>query len=148
MTRTLAGIFLLAAVGCAHLNQQSSPIQTDRQFSALSVSNGAAAAFAAYMADDALSLPAGAEPVTGKQAIVESLAPLSGGTLSWTPRQQVISRSGELGYTWGTYQYRSTETNGQPRVSHGKYVTIWRKQTDGSWKAVVDIGNQSPSPRP
>lgn len=113
-------------------------MEADRQFSALSVSNGAAAAFAVYMADDALSLPAGAEPVTGKQAIVESMTPLTG-TLSWTPQQEAISRSGELGYTWGMYEYRSTKG-----VSFGKYVTVWRKQPDGSWKAVVDIGNQSP----
>ena len=142
MIRTLAGVLLLTAIGCAHMSRQSSPIEADRQFSALSVSNGAAAAFAAYMADDALSLPAGAEPITGKQGIVESMAPLSAGRLSWTPQQEAISRSGELGYTWGLYEYRSPKG-----VSFGKYVTIWRKQPDGSWKAIVDIGNQSPSPK-
>ena len=147
MTRTLAVLLLLTAIGCAHVSRQPSPIEADRQFSALSVSQGAAPAFAAFMADDAVSLPAGEEPIAGKQAIVDSMAPLKDGTLSWTPRQEVISRSGDLGYTWGTYEFRSTGTNGQPRVSYGKYVTIWRKQLDGSWKAVLDTGNQSPPPK-
>jgi ketosteroid isomerase-like protein len=133
---TLALIWM---TGCAHLNH--SLLEADRQFSACSVANGAAAAFAAYCADDALSLPAGDEPVAGRLAIAKSLEPLRGGTLSWKPRQEFISRSGDLGYTWGTYEYRTAQT-----ISYGKYCTIWRKQPDGSWKAVLDIGNQSPPP--
>ena len=137
---------LSLAVGCASPHRPSL-LETDRQFSAYSVAHNAPAAFDAYMAENALSLPAGDEPITGKQAIVESLAPLKAGTLAWTPRQEVISRSGDLGYTWGTYEYWTTATNGQSRVSYGKYVTIWRKQPDGSWKAILDTGNQSPPPK-
>jgi len=142
MNRILAGILLLSATGCAHVSQPLSPLEVDRQFSAFSVSHGAALAFAAYLADDAVSLPAGGEPIAGKQAIVKSMASLKAGTLSWTPRQEVISHSRDLGYTWGTYEYRTT--NG---VSYGKYCTVWRRQPDGPWKAVLDVGNQSPPPK-
>lgn len=142
----LPALLLIWLTGCAHLNH--SLLETDRQFSALSVSNGAAAAFAAYFAEDALLLPAGEEPTAGLPAIVKSLEPLNAGTLSWTPRQEFISRSGDLGYTWGTYEFRMAGTNGQTRVGYGKYCTVWRKQPDGSWKAVLDIGNQSPAPKP
>jgi len=57
------------------------------------------------------------------------------------------SEAGDLGYTLGTW--RSTRYNdaGRGHVSTGKYVTIWRKQADGSWKVVFDGGNPDRSPR-
>jgi ketosteroid isomerase-like protein len=146
---TLAIGMLMLGAGCAHWGGKSNEanlLEIDRQFSACSVSNGAAAAFATYFAEDALSLPAGEEPITGRTAIVKSLESLNAGTLLWTPRQEFISRSDDLGYTWGTYEFHTIGTNGQPRVGYGKYCTVWRKQVDGSWKAVLDIGNQSPPP--
>ena len=137
---------LSLAVGCASPHRPTL-LETDRQFSAYSVAHKAPAAFDTFLAEDALSLPAGEEPIAGKKAIVESLAPQKAGTLAWTPREEMISRSRDLGCTWGTYEYWTTGTNGQSRVSRGKYVTVWRKQPDGSWKAIVDIGNQSPAPK-
>jgi ketosteroid isomerase-like protein len=140
----------LALLGCAQVDssrQRQSLLMTDQQFSAYSVSHGVPAAFRAYMANEATLLPNRAEPVTGKQAIGELLAPLANDTLMWQPRQAEVSRSGELGYTWGKYELRGKDDAGKEIVSHGKYCTIWRKQPDGSWKAILDIGNQSPPPK-
>jgi ketosteroid isomerase-like protein len=52
----------------------------------------------------------------------------------------VSSTSADLGYTIGKWQVRS-RAHPDSVFSHGNYVTIWRKQPDGSWKAAVDIGN-------
>ncbi len=41
------------------------------------------------------------------------------------------------------YQYRAAPN---AEVNYGKYVTIWKKQADGTWKFVVDVGNKSPAP--
>ena len=35
---------------------------------------------------------------------------------------------------------------GNPVTNHGKGVTVWRKESDGSWKNVVDIWNEAPPP--
>ncbi|HET8550127.1 MAG TPA: nuclear transport factor 2 family protein [Bryobacteraceae bacterium] len=59
-------------------------------------------------------------------------------SLRWKPLGGVISASGDLGFTWGTW-----ENNGRT----GKYLTNWKKQKDGKWKVIADIGNPD-APRP
>jgi ketosteroid isomerase-like protein len=66
--------------------------------------------------------------------------------LSWEPRLAFVSASADLGYTLGTYQSVRRDSTGQERSGTGKYVTIWRKQADGGWKAVFDGGNPDTSP--
>jgi ketosteroid isomerase-like protein len=52
-----------------------------------------------------------------------------------------VAESGDMGWTWEKYQVVvDAET-----VSSGKYVNVWKKQADGSWKVRVDIGNQKPA---
>ena len=52
-----------------------------------------------------------------------------------------------LGYTLGTWQSTHYNEAGKGQVTTGKYVTIWRKQADGSWKVVFDGGNPDSSPQ-
>jgi ketosteroid isomerase-like protein len=65
-------------------------------------------------------------------------------SLTWKPIGADVSSSGDLGYTYGTYEFRSKDASGKPSVSHGKYTSIWKRQKDGSWKVVLDMGNASP----
>lgn len=107
------------------------------------------ARFLDFLAEDVSFLPDKAPPANGRQAVRDLWARLfdpAGPTLTWTPVSAAVSRSGEMGYTVGTWVSRSTDPQGKPLESHGKYVTIWRKQADGSWKVVLDIGNSSPPP--
>jgi len=115
-------------------------MQADTDFSKLSQAQGAADAFWRFMAQDAVSLPAGEEPVRGRDAIRDSLKDLPG-TLTWTPVEADAACSNDLGYTWGTYEFRP---KGSDKVGRGKYMTVWRRQADG-WRAVLDGGNQSPA---
>ncbi len=112
----------------------------------MSVSRGARAAFAHYMAPDAVSLPQGGVPVRGADKISANLPDLGEASLTWIPSGGDVAASGDLGYTWGTYEYRSKNAQGQAVVGFGKYTTIWKRQADGDWRAVLDMGNQSPGP--
>ena len=102
-----------------------------------------------YYADDAVELPNGADALNGKSAIAKTMAFLNNkdNHLSWAPSYADISASGDLGYTYGTYEFRSRDKDGKPIVSYGKYSTIWKRQKDGSWKVVLDMGNDSPTPK-
>jgi ketosteroid isomerase-like protein len=119
-------------------------LQTDIEFAKASVGKGAAEAFAIYLADDAMQLPAGGNPISGKKAILEGIG--SGYILNWEPKKAEVAQSGDLGWTWGTYELRTKDTDGKPVVHYGKYVNVWRKQQDGTWKVIVDMGNASPAP--
>jgi len=67
--------------------------------------------------------------------------------LTWKPVYADMAASGDLGYTYGTFEFRSRDKDGKLTVEYGKYVSIWKKQKDGSWKVVMDMGNSSPVPK-
>jgi ketosteroid isomerase-like protein len=110
------------------------------------------AAFDGFFAEDAVYLPTFEPRVEGKKAIMESFRPLFDDhtiKLTWTPLRGEVAASGDLGWTTGSYELTRIDDQGSPHVRRGKYVTIWRRQPDGSWKAVLDGGNpDSPPPAP
>lgn len=68
--------------------------------------------------------------------------------ITWQPLMVDVSADGTLGYTWGRYEYRpAVPADGQPAAPHvGIYLTIWKRQSDGSWKFVFDGGPEIRSP--
>jgi len=121
-------------------------LATDREFAAVSVERGAAAAFREYLLEDALQLPAGSMPLKGRENIFREM--LKGGdgyVLKWEPREGLVASSGDLGYTWGMYIVESQSVEGrdggQTKISTGKYLNIWKKDDQGRWRVLVDTGN-------
>jgi hypothetical protein len=45
-----------------------------------------------------------------------------------------IEGQGNLAYDRGTYSMTVSHVGAASTDDHGKYLTIWRKQADGSWK--------------
>ena len=132
----------------AAVDEREVLMQADRDFDRATAETGVEG-WVSYFAEDGQMFPAGAEIVSGRQAIREAMAPAFGNpefSLRWKPLGADVSRAGDLGYTYGTYVARGPGPQGEPVERHGKYVSIWKKQADGSWKIVVDIGNSSPQP--
>jgi ketosteroid isomerase-like protein len=80
----------------------------------------------------------------GKSAIAKATADafaIPGFKLEWRPDQIAVARSGELGYTSGTYTWSYKDSSGKPVFDKGKYLTVWKKQADGSWKVLFDMFN-------
>jgi ketosteroid isomerase-like protein len=98
-----------------------------------------------YFAEDASEVENGGEIVTGKANIRKSLEPWEV-DLTWTPVKAEMAASGDLGYTFGNYVLKAKDKDGHPVVHYGKYATVWKKQKDGRWKVVMDMGNSSPDP--
>ncbi len=123
-------------------------MRVDAEFSAAAQKIGIGEAFVRYADSDALMMPAEQDAVRGLDGVRQQFAALPPGTtLVWKPFQADIAASGDLGYTLGTYELRSTGKDGKAMVRYGKYCSVWKKQGDGSWKWVVDIGTSSPPPR-
>lgn len=99
--------------------------------------------YMSYYADDAVEVPNGAPILQGKENIAKTMGFLDNqdNHLTWAPVGADISASGDLGYTYGNYEFRSKDKDGKPIVEHGKYTSIWKKQKDGKWKVVLDMGN-------
>ena len=72
--------------------------------------------------------------------------PDSGYTLTWKPLYADIAQSGELGYTYGIYEFKAMDPEGKPIMGNGTYVSIWKKDQFGNWKLVLDTGNEGLEP--
>lgn len=105
------------------------------------------AGYMSYYADDAVEVPNGEPILKGKAEIAKTMGFLDNkdNQLTWAPEGADISSSGDLGYTYGNYQFHSKDKDGKPIVEHGKYTSIWKKQKDRTWKVVLDMGNSSPA---
>lgn len=117
--------------------------KVDEQWSAAAAKNDLDATLSFY-ADDAVVLPGNAPIATDKKAIREIWAGMLGpGTaLSWNVTKAEVSKSGELGYLYGTYDLTMKDPKGGPPVQDkGKLVEIWKKQVNGKWKCIVDTYN-------
>lgn len=121
-------------------------LETDVAFAEVSKAHGAAEAFRQYLAEDGLGFPSGSHVIRGRDTIYERMKATTTGQLLWEPQHAEVALSGDLGYSWGTYTYETPDADGTPNISYGKYVNVWRKQADGSWKVIADIGNPSPPP--
>ncbi len=103
------------------------------------------AAFADWFAEDGVALGNGAAPSVGKVAIAKSAQwDPKVYQLIWTPTDAVMSPSGDMGYTWGHFEGHSKDVNGNPVITKGRYMTIWRKEAKGQWKVVLDAGANEP----
>jgi ketosteroid isomerase-like protein len=103
------------------------------------------AGYMSYYAQDAVELPDGAPAIVGKDNIAKGMGFLDdkNNRLTWSAVGADIASSGDLGYTWGNYEFLSKDKDGNQRVERGKYTTVWKKQADGSWKVALDMGNKS-----
>lgn len=103
-------------------------------------------AFLTWFADDGVELDDGGGIVTKEE--MRKQPPWAEGTsLTWTPVKADMAASGDLGYTYGNYVFKHKDKAGKLITDYGKYTSIWKKQKDGSWKVVVDMGNSSPAPK-
>ena len=102
-----------------------------------------------YWADDAILMSPNEAAVVGKEslrAMVQRSLQIPGFDIAWTPQEAYVSKSGDLGYVIiKNYMTLPSDTLGNTRTIFNKGVEIWKKQTDGSWKNVVDISNADPS---
>jgi len=105
-----------------------------------------------YYADDANVMPPNGPAATTKEAIRaawKELLTTAGASISWTASKVEVASSGDIAYTTGAYQLTMNDAGGKSVPDHGKYLEVWKKQADGSWKVVADIWNSDlPAPAP
>jgi ketosteroid isomerase-like protein len=144
----LLPITAAAAVDPTQLKAQL--INMEHDFCAMASAQGVPAAFAHFAAPDAAFFDVDPREHRGQEAVRLRLADFPPqAKLTWAPLQVDVSSSGDLGYTWGRYEFRIPGAEGQERVAGGFYLTIWKRQPDGAWKFAIDTGTPDrPKPPP
>ena len=147
-----AVMFVLTCAAASAGPNEDAVMNADRAFNAMAQQKGVAEAFRAYAAPNAVTFERQAEPTRGPQAIFafQQKEFGDGSKLAWEPREASASPDGTMGTTWGRWTYTSPkDEKGQALVIHGTYLTVWKKQADGSWKYTHDIGQSDlPPPAP
>ena len=118
-------------------------VQTEHAFARMAAEKNTRDAFLAYIADDGLLFRPGA--VNGKKWLLDHPTPPSDkrSLLAWQPILGMVAASGDFGFTTGPWQAKPDINDANPSA-YGHFVTVWRKQPDGSWKFVVDLGISHP----
>ena len=106
----------------------------------------------AHYADGAIPVVPGSPALTGKDAIGTALTQITADpamSLKFQATKTDVAKSGDLAYTQGTYTLTLTDPKTKKIITdHGNYVTTYRKQADGTWKAVADIATSEVPPPP
>jgi len=138
----LFAAFVLGALANSQSDSGAGLMKLENEFMKAAADHGSQG-YMSYYADDAVELPNGAGFLKGKAKIAKTMDFLDrlDNHLTWTSVSAEVAASGDLGYTYGTFEFRSKDKDGKPVVNHGKYTTIWKKQKDGSWKVALDMGN-------
>jgi len=119
-------------------------VEAERAFAARALVIGWKQAFLEYFAPDAVGFDEGKVGLARDQ-IVKNPDPPPDLQLMWEPRFGDVSGSGELGFLTGPVQnVRASRDGGKPRYSN--YASIWKRQRDGSFKVVMDVGINTPGP--
>lgn len=98
-----------------------------------------------YYATDGVLMTPGEPMVKGRDAIKNVVAGMFGSpgfSLTFSPDQ--VTAKGDLAYEIGSYKLTFNDKAGKTQTSTGKYVVVWARQADGSWKAVVDAPTTTP----
>jgi uncharacterized protein (TIGR02246 family) len=104
----------------------------------------------AYYADDAVLMAPGMPATSGKDAIRTILKQMASDpalSLKFHASKVDVAKSGDIAYTQGSYIMTMTDPQTKQVINdHGSYVTTYRKQPDGMWKAVADIATSEVAP--
>jgi len=123
-------------------------LKVDRDFYKASVQNGTGRAFIDFADDSAIILRQRQFPSIGKKNLARDWLNLENEKtpLSWDPLKAEVSPDGQLGYTIGKWTFIDINKEGKIDTTYGDYVTIWKKQSGGTWKYVFDGGGSTPGP--
>lgn len=122
---------------------QAAMVAAERAFVKLAAERGFRDSFYHYFAPDGVAFgphPFRTRPVLEGQPSVPG--PMGA---VWAPVWGDISQAGDLGWNTGPLLFEARPAQNRPE-RHGMFFSVWRKQADGSWLVVLDLGSDTPGP--
>jgi ketosteroid isomerase-like protein len=123
---------------------QADLVNAERAFAKLAGERGVRESFIAYFADDGIGFAP--HPHKVKERFSNSPAPAARPplTLNWAPVYGDIAQAGDLGWNTGPTLIEDTSPEKKP-ARHGMFFSVWKKQSDGSWRVALDLGADVPT---
>jgi ketosteroid isomerase-like protein len=123
---------------------QAELVNAERAFAKLAVERGVRESFITYFADDGIGFAP--HPHKAKERFSNSPAQAARPpfTLNWAPVYGDIAQAGDLGWNTGPTLIEDTSPEKKP-ARHGMFFSVWKKQSDGSWRVALDLGADTPA---
>ena len=149
----LLGLAAICLAGCGQTDTRTADIQAlkdnevrwNQEYAAKDTEK-----ILAHYADNAILMGPGMPSADGTSAIRKLITDMVADpnlSLKFQSSRVEVSKSGDIGYTQGTYQMTMTDPASKQVIhDHGSYVTTYSKQADGAWKAVADIASSEVPP--
>src|SRR5688572_12625017 len=129
--------------------EKERPVQRDLEWAQAAAEGRDIDRILSYWTDDAVVLPPGLPSVEGKAALrqyVEGMIQIPGFKITWESKDVTLSPDGQLAYMFSRNEVTMNAPDGAPVTTAGRAVTIWRRESDGEWRCIVDIWNaESPA---
>lgn len=114
-------------------------MEIDRAFSQAAQTNGGVKAFGKYLTPTARLHRNGELPIIGHEAIIKFLR-RAAFTQTWSPSFVDVAQSGDLGYTYGSYELKE-----EGKLEKGYYVRVWKRGANEHWQVVLDVTSPLPA---
>ncbi len=152
----LAGIFCICLFAHCNADQlvsteanQRDLLASDRAFCQRSLAAGMKVAFVEYADSAVIKMDDSQLAIRGLDSLKSRWAaprPDGPSPLFWEPQHAEVATSGDMGFTFGYWRYPVKTATGTDTLYYGNYVSIWKRQSDGAWKYVLDTGTNTPKP--
>lgn len=99
-----------------------------------------------FIAQDAVFLEPNLKPHQGRQVILNVWASgfeLKNFTCTWEVEKIEVAASGDLAYSWGANHIYFELPDGNVYEDFGKYLTVWKKNSEGQWQSVAEAYNSN-----
>ena len=121
-------------------SKNESLLKADNDFAALSAEKGLRDAYLENIDSNGVLLRPNQLPIAGADAVDFIIGIKDTGyTMMWKPSNAMVAASGDMGFTYGVYEIKSSLID---TSLYGTYVSIWKKQSDGKWKFVLQSNNE------
>lgn len=144
--QSLIFLSFILLIGCTDANDDKKMEKwkteirnVEKAFNDMAQKEGLVKAFQFYAAEEGV-IRRKNKIYQGKEAIAEwykkDVQPNE--TLTWNPTFIDVSKSGDLAFTYGDFTFTYPDSLGNKKMNTGIFHTVWKRQTDGSWKYVWD----------
>lgn len=123
---------------------QAAMVATERTFAKLGFERGIRESFIRYFSPDCIVFAPHPVKYRGELEKEEPETFPLPVVLNWAPVWGDISAAGDMGYNTGPVVYEDTGENKRP-TRHVIFFSVWKKQADGKWLVVLDVGSRVPS---
>lgn len=132
----------LVATCAAGERPAQSLAQTEREFAEMSMQEGMYKAFVKYAAENGIQFAP--HPRKVHEALTKQAAgPMPTFSLNWRPIWTDVAISGDMGFNAGPWVATDLSPAKEPS-EYGYFLSVWQKQSDGTWRFIIDAGVRVP----